>query len=210
MPSYDPKWGGIPTRRAGGGLPSSDTPEAKTAPVELHNAFYSDIPFDRINYFAREEWIDWPMATPADLHVTTVGKGLVLLVTSVMYRALTFVRTGIQMDSFLLANGALAGCTYFGLSIGTGAPYDMSVVGGPVLPPVSGGTSYATTLLNEDVLIPEIKFVLPVNEGQTIRATMNVTGPNHPTLPPDKVGVQIKGMWMTRGDYNSWQRRLAR
>ncbi len=211
MPSFDPNWGKIPSRRAGGGLPAQGAPEKETLPVEIHNGFYSGLPFDKINYYHRNVWIDWPGIPPAGGAQTTmftedIKKGMVLLLTSIMYRASATV-PGVAPTHVLLGDAHLLASARFELTYNNNHFYDVQYQ--TTVTGVAQSTA-TTEMLNQDLLIPELQYALLVEEGSRLNCILHQNFTAGPIPSPALVGVQLRGMWMTRGEYNSWQRRLVR
>lgn len=210
MPSFKPNWGNIPSKPVGGGSTPVGAKPKPVQPVDVRGGYYDDFPFDKVNYFSREAWINWPLGSPVGTYnilTQRVPNGRVLLVTSVMFRA-TMNAAGISHSLLaphvLLGDAYLYSCCVFDILFNDAAPYDIRMTGGPW--GVGQGFSPTTGLLNQDLLIPEIGYFLLADSGQELTCNVQLfTGPPH--VLPYQLGVQVKGMWMSRTEYNRRQAR---
>lgn len=165
--------------------------------VRRDSGFYDNIPWDKVEYWVDEGFFPLPVANvgPHTLYDFAVPQGLVLDVTSVVFRIMHRVAVGPPVQSAFLHDAALRHIGWFTLKVGGTSFYRNNEIR-----PWLNTQGDTFSKLNQDIMVPQLPFHTVVRPGQHIVVQLQFEG------APVEIGfytgyafVELRGLFMAKG-----------
>jgi len=200
------------TRRSLAGKPSKPTSlKEGVMPVVNKKAFWEKLPWDEVNFFSREIWID----TPAVVGEHTVDRflvnsGMVLVITGAVFRAAIILNEGPGHVFYVLAGddylgGAGAMVMPWFVSVGGRQAMDRTYLRvGAGAPIVSGWN-----LLNQNIAPLAQDFAVFASEESAVECRVFLTADMIADYPEvHHIGVEWSGVWIPITAYTKMKEEL--
>ena len=201
--------GSVPKSRSGPRAPGSG--HEMIVGQRNIDVFYENLPWgDTVNYFSRDSYATWPVGAGEVLvDGFVVPRGLVLAITSVVFRATSIVDPGPPEQAAFLRDD-----WFYHLDVNAWwwAFWYVRISGRSIMDRRSlfidnNAQNSGFMLLNTNIAVDEIPFVIFAKENQRVEGICNVTNVALPDT--DALGVEWRGLWIPQKLYNKMKREFT-